>query len=66
MVSEKGIRISDSNLGEEILEIEDYDEIDKMLSDNYKINEKEEFTKAIEELLFNFLSDYKIFLNNKC
>ncbi len=66
MVSEKGIRISDSNLGEEILEIEDYDEIDKMLSDNYKINEKEEFTKAIEELFFNFLSDYKIFLNNKC
>ncbi len=56
----------DPNNGGEMLWIEDYDEIDKMLSDNYKINEKEEFTKAIEELLFNFLSDYKIFLNNKC
>ncbi len=66
IVSKEGVNYFDPNNDRETLWIEDYDEIDKMLSDNYKINEKEEFTKAIEELLFNFLSDYKIFLNNKC
>ncbi len=65
-VSKKDVHYFDPNDDGETLWIEDYDEIDKMLSDNYKINEKEEFNKSVEELLFDFLNDYKIFLNNKC
>ncbi len=66
IVSKEGVDYFDPNNDRETLWIEDYDEIDKMLSDNYKINEKYEFTKSVEELLLDFLSDYKIFLNNKC